>query len=238
MNAKSRRRIEMGTRALDFSRAHPDGEPGLRRRGDAAGGADAGGPRRQLRKRELRRTMRRATCRTWPGAKVAARERAGAGPEVRARPAHHGPTSAFRTAARGMAAEAQIQKEVLVKHGLVETVLDNLVQALDQFDAAVEQRGAGPARRTSAPARSWRRWRTRSCRCERDGRPQPVPVITSRSCWRRGRARATWSRRREPPRGSQARERRRPLASPQGRPHDSGAGAPLRSASGETAAGR
>ena len=28
MNAKSRRRIEMGTRALDFSRAHPDASPG------------------------------------------------------------------------------------------------------------------------------------------------------------------------------------------------------------------
>jgi hypothetical protein len=28
MNAKSRRRIEMGTRALEFSRAHPDESPG------------------------------------------------------------------------------------------------------------------------------------------------------------------------------------------------------------------
>jgi len=49
---------------------------------------------------------------------------------------------AFRTAARGMAAEAQNQKDVLVKHGLADSVLDNLVQALDQFDAAVES-GAG-----------------------------------------------------------------------------------------------
>ena len=28
MNAKTRRKIEMGTRALDFSRAHPDASPG------------------------------------------------------------------------------------------------------------------------------------------------------------------------------------------------------------------
>jgi len=28
MNAKSRRKIEMGRRALDFSRAHPDASPG------------------------------------------------------------------------------------------------------------------------------------------------------------------------------------------------------------------
>ena len=70
---------------------------------------------------------------------------------------------AFRTAARGMAAEAQNQKEVLVKHGLVESVLDNLTQALDQFDEPwrPEEVAAGP---TSAPARSSVRWRTRSSR--------------------------------------------------------------------------
>ena len=28
MNARSRRKIEMGTRALEFSRAHPDVDPG------------------------------------------------------------------------------------------------------------------------------------------------------------------------------------------------------------------
>ena len=28
MNAKSRRKLEMGARALDFSRAHPDASPG------------------------------------------------------------------------------------------------------------------------------------------------------------------------------------------------------------------
>jgi hypothetical protein len=46
---------------------------------------------------------------------------------------------AFRTAARGMAAEAESHRELLVKHGLGEEVLANLGQALDQFDAAVEQ---------------------------------------------------------------------------------------------------
>ncbi len=60
---------------------------------------------------------------------------------------------AFRTAARGMAAEAQTRRDVLVKHGLVETVLDNLIQTLDQFDAAMENGRLG-ARHTQAPARS------------------------------------------------------------------------------------
>ena len=49
----------------------------------------------------------------------------------------------FRTAARGMAAEAQNRREVLVKHGLVETVLVDLLRTPDQFDAAVESGRGG-----------------------------------------------------------------------------------------------
>ena len=45
----------------------------------------------------------------------------------------------FRTAARAMVAEALNQKALLVKHGLADTVLDSLVQGLDQFDQATEQ---------------------------------------------------------------------------------------------------
>jgi len=44
---------------------------------------------------------------------------------------------AFRTAARGMASAAQTQRELLAKHGLAQSVLDQFVQLLDQFDAAV-----------------------------------------------------------------------------------------------------
>lgn len=49
------------------------------------------------------------------------------------------PYLAFRTAARGMSAEAQNQKELLVKHGLIDSVLQNLAQTLDEFDQVVEQ---------------------------------------------------------------------------------------------------
>jgi hypothetical protein len=44
---------------------------------------------------------------------------------------------AFRTAARGMANAAQAHREVLVKYGLSQPVLDEFVQLLDQFDEAV-----------------------------------------------------------------------------------------------------
>ncbi len=52
------------------------------------------------------------------------------------------PYLAFRAAAQGMAAEAANEKEVLLKHGLLETALESLTQALQQFDQAVE-RGIG-----------------------------------------------------------------------------------------------
>jgi hypothetical protein len=46
------------------------------------------------------------------------------------------PNLAFRTAARGLLAQAESEKELLLKHGLDETVLPQLAVLLDQFDAA------------------------------------------------------------------------------------------------------
>lgn len=53
------------------------------------------------------------------------------------------PNLAFRTMAQGLMAEAESQKEVLVKHGLDETVLASLATSLDQFDAATGRGTAG-----------------------------------------------------------------------------------------------
>jgi hypothetical protein len=166
MDAKSRRKLEMGRRVLDFCHGHPDPSPGytaavtrleerLARSGVLASQQREG----QLevraatsRKLELRRAMRQAhLSHLAEVAKVAAREVPELAQKLVLRP---GPTTylAFRTAARGMAAEARDQKEVLVKHGLVESVLDNLDQALDQFDAAVEQGTEGRQAHVGASA--------------------------------------------------------------------------------------
>jgi hypothetical protein len=51
-----------------------------------------------------------------------------------------------------MVAEAQTQKELLVKHGLADTVLDSLVQSLDQFDRAITE--GTDALRTHVSARA------------------------------------------------------------------------------------
>lgn len=157
MEAKSRRKIEMGARALEFCHAYPDDSPGyaaivalleqnlarsteaaeLQRRGILAVRAAT-----QL-KRDLRARMRTAHLDHLASVgQVAAREVPGLERKFVLAP----DTSsylAFRTAAQGIAADAQGVKEVLVRHGLVESVLADLDQTLKQFDAAVEQGAEG-----------------------------------------------------------------------------------------------
>jgi hypothetical protein len=166
MNAKTRRKIEMGARALDFSRGHPDGSPGyaaaLTRLEDRLTRADQLATQQRdgilevrtatARKRDLRRTMKRAHLGHLASvAEVASREV----PELAQKfvlPRRANTYLAFRTAARGMEAEAASRKEVLVKHGLAETVLQSLVQALTEFDAVVEQGSQGRLAHVGASA--------------------------------------------------------------------------------------
>jgi hypothetical protein len=166
MNAKSRRKLEMGRGVLGFSRSHPFASPGytaaLTRLEERLGRADLLAAQQRdgllevraatARKRELRRTMRQAHLTHLARvAKVAEREVPELAQKFVLKP---GTTSylAFRTAARGIAAEAQNQKDLLVKHGLVDTVLDDLVQSLDLFDAAVEHGTRGRQAHVGASA--------------------------------------------------------------------------------------
>jgi hypothetical protein len=142
----------MATRVLNFSRAHPDASPGYAaavsrleqslteaeqlaaRQRDGINEARAA----TMRKRNLRRTMRRThLVHLARVAEAAAKEV----PDLAQKfvLAREIPYLAFRTAARGMSAEAQNHKEVLVKHGLLDSVLESLALALDQFDLVVEQ---------------------------------------------------------------------------------------------------
>lgn len=153
MNAKTRRKIEMGTRALNFSRARPDGSPGYaaaisrleerltraqqlaEQQRDGILGVRAA----TMKKHELRKIMRRTQLMHLSlVAEAAAKELPELAQKFVLAP-EATPYLAFRTAARGLAAEAQNQKELLIKHGLVDTVLDSLVQNLNQFDQALEQ---------------------------------------------------------------------------------------------------
>ena len=153
MKATTRRTLEMGQRALDFSRARPDSSPGyaaaLARLEDRLKRADQLATQQRegilearvatARKRDLRRTMKKAHLDHIASvAEAASREE----PELAQKfvlPRRATSYLAFRTAARGMEAEAESRKELLVKHGLSEPVLQALAVALDQFDTAVEQ---------------------------------------------------------------------------------------------------
>jgi hypothetical protein len=89
MNAKTRRKLEMATRALNFSRAHPDASPGyaaaLARLEERLARAEQLATQQRQgitevraaseRKRDLHRTMKRAhRVHLAPVAEVAARE--------------------------------------------------------------------------------------------------------------------------------------------------------------------
>jgi hypothetical protein len=164
MKAATRRTIEMAKRVLNFSLAHRDESQGftaaLTRLEKTLAEVEIVSARQQdgitalrsatSRKRELRRKIRRTQL--FHLARVAE----SAGDEVPAvaqkfvlmREAV--PYLAFRTAARGMSAEAGKQKELLVKHGLLDSMLLDLSHSLDQFDQAVEQ--GTDARRTHVGA--------------------------------------------------------------------------------------
>jgi hypothetical protein len=151
MNAQSRRKIEMGTRALEFSRAHPDSEPGtatavakleqLVARASEVASAQRDGlihaGAASARKRELRRAMVAVPiAHLAQVGKAASREEHELGKMFRFTP-DATTFLAFRTAARGMASAAEAHKETLAKYGLALPVLEEFGRMLDEFDAAV-----------------------------------------------------------------------------------------------------
>jgi hypothetical protein len=151
MNAESRRKIDMGTRALEFSRAHPDTESAMattvaRLEQLLARAAETATVQREgfvhvraaaARKLELQRQMRAGPiAHLAEVGRAAAREEHELGKTFTFRPGAS-TSFAFRTAARSMAAAAEAHKELLVKYGLSQSVLDEFVQMIDQLDAAV-----------------------------------------------------------------------------------------------------
>ena len=166
MNTRNRRRLEMGKRALSSSNAHPHTSAGyvaaVGRLADLIGRAEQLDAQQRdgllavrsanARKRDLRRQVRRAHLEHVENvAAVAAKE----APELDGKfVINPRGTSylAFRTAARSMQAEALSHKEVLVTHGLVDTVLDDLGTALDEFDQAIAQATEGRQAHVTASA--------------------------------------------------------------------------------------
>jgi hypothetical protein len=143
----------MGDKALNFSRAHPDASPGyaaaltgleqrLTKAQQLAQAQQEGINQRKAanaRKNELRRKMRNTQLRHIARvAKVAARATSELDGKfvLKSEPRAY---RSFRALAGSMVAEAQTEKELLVKFGLADSVLEGLVHSLEQFDRAVTE---------------------------------------------------------------------------------------------------
>jgi hypothetical protein len=164
MKAESRRKIEMGARALEFSHAHPDSEPGaaeavarleqLVMRANETAAVQRDGIIRvraaSTRKQELRREMLDVPiAHLAEVGRAAARDEHELGKTFQFNPSAS-TFLAFRTAARSMIAAAQAHREVLLKHGLSQSVLDEFVRKLDEFDAVMALGNDGRTNRMGA----------------------------------------------------------------------------------------
>ncbi len=153
MKAKTRRKLEMGAHAFIFSRLHPDPSPGYAaalehleeclRQATALASQQYDGILQvrtaAARKRDLRRTLRRAHLSHLKRVAHIAEEDV---PELHRKfvlPRGTIPYLTFRNVARCMVAEAESRKDVMVKHGLADVILESLVQSLDELDHAVER---------------------------------------------------------------------------------------------------
>ena len=153
MKSRTRRVFEMGRSVVAFSESHPDSSAGYAttlsrlkdrlaratqlinlQQGGFAAVRDA-----TKQKLELRRIIQRSQLKhVVRVAELAAAE----GPGLLQKfvlPREQTPYLEFQAAAHALLAEALNQKELLVKHGLAETLLDDLVKNLELFDQAMQQ---------------------------------------------------------------------------------------------------
>ena len=166
MDARTRTILEMGRRSLAFAEDHPEQSPAslpaLSRLKEILARAD--GLMIQQRdgvsevraataeKREVRRKIRRTHL---PHLSRVAEAAGAERPELAkklALPDEKLPYLAFRSAVQGILTEAQNEKELLARFGMVEPAPASLGDVLGQFDRAVERGAAG--RRAHVGARA------------------------------------------------------------------------------------
>jgi len=167
MKAIVLRKLDMGMRALTFSRAHPEASDAhatalaalvaalerIRRlTGEQLAGLDRVS-NASARKAELRRLIVRQYLNHFAAvARHAAREVPDLVQLFPQSRVYKLPYVAFRTVAGRVLEEAGTHREVLLRHGLSAAVLDELARALERFDAAVEEWSAGRQAHVGATA--------------------------------------------------------------------------------------
>jgi hypothetical protein len=167
MERRTRSEVAMGTGAKDFSVTHPMESAGYKAAVAGLGNALAEAGMLEIQQREgiimersggavRRELMERMREVHLPHLAHSARRAEREEPDL-TRQFRFKPTSdsigGRRAAAGSMLEAAQSHQDVLVRHGMDESVLNDLVQALAEFDAATERCIAGRAAHVGASAR-------------------------------------------------------------------------------------
>jgi hypothetical protein len=157
MNRHISRRLEMAVRVRDFSDTHPSADPsfvvvlgrlkeGIDRMVELSGqqvGGFLSKHSSSLRRRDIRRKLRDGLLRHLV---TVAEDASAEKPELRAKfelPAHNLSHVRFQTVARKMLEQGEAERELLVKHGLSDTLLGDLAAAVAEFDASVAETNSG-----------------------------------------------------------------------------------------------
>jgi hypothetical protein len=149
--------MEMAVRVRDFSDTHPSADPSFASvlarlkesidRMVALGAQQVGGflskHSSTVRRREIRRRLRDGLLRHLVTiAADAAAEKAELADKFEV-PGHSLSHARFQTVARKMLEQGQAEQELLVKHGLSATLVDDLAAAVKEFDASVAETNSG-----------------------------------------------------------------------------------------------
>jgi len=166
MNTSNRRRLAMAIRVRDFSRAHTYANERyaavVARLEDRVARAQALDTQQQggrllvrsmtVSKEELKHTIREQYLRHLAAIAVAVSAEE---PELAARfplPRRGANHQDFVTAARAMAAEAEVRRDLFTSYGLPESFLADLATALSAYDATVDEAHAGRGSHVGARA--------------------------------------------------------------------------------------
>ena len=199
----------MAVRVRDFYRAHPSADANhasvLGRLDEAIGRMEVlvaqqvGGVLSKrssvLRRKDLRRRLNGGLLRHLVTIAGSAAEEKPELVEKYRLPSGNASNKLFRTVARKMLDQGVAEKELLVKHGLSATLLDDLSAAIDEFDASVAETSGGTL--DHVLARAELETLSDEGECDSSGCWTESTGIGSsgiRSCWWRGRRRSTWCR--------------------------------------------
>ena len=157
MDRQVRRKLEMAARVRDFCRAHPSADAN---HASVLGRLDETISRMEvlieqqvggflskrsstLRRRDIRRRLHGGMLRHLVTIAGSAAEEKPELVEKFQLPSINASHKLFRTVARKMLEQGQAEKELLVKHGLSATLLDDLSAGIDEFDASVAETNGG-----------------------------------------------------------------------------------------------